>query len=67
MNIDIMYQTLSQEQQQALAKVCLDFVNKHRITCPESIYQVDSIIVDSTTLVEEICNVVGYVTDDDEE
>lgn len=45
----------------ALWKVCKDFVEKYKISCPEGIYQRDSIMVASPELVEDVCDVVGYV------
>lgn len=36
------------------------FVNKHEITCAESIYQDDEVIANSYQLMEELIQVVGY-------
>lgn len=48
------------EQLSDLWKICKKFLNKHKPSCPESIYQVDSISLACEDFVEEICNCVGY-------
>lgn len=50
-----------------LLELCKSFIEKHSITCPECIYQSDRVIVDAYVLIEQICEVIGYVTIDDAE
>lgn len=51
----------------ALWNTCVAFIEKHKIGCAESIYQLDSIIIASSELVENVCNVIGYLPYEDEE
>ena len=52
------------------AKVVVDlvkkYIQKHRISCPESIYQMDKPQVDAIDLVCELCEVVGFIEEDEE-
>jgi len=50
-----------------LLKVCMDFIQKYEITCPEVIYQSDRVITNSQELIEKICNVIGYYELDEED
>jgi hypothetical protein len=43
-----------------LHKICLDFIEKQKITCPETIYQSDRVIENAYEFIQEICEVVGY-------
>lgn len=43
-----------------LLEVVETFIEKHNISCPETIYQMDSVIRDAYEFIEELCNVVGY-------
>ena len=51
----------------ALWKVCMKFIEAQQIGCPETIYQTDRVIEHAYELIEDVCNVVGYVPDEDEE
>jgi len=42
---------------------CKKFIKEHKISCPESIYQVDQVLVDSLGFIERICELVGYYKD----
>lgn len=48
-----------------LYTLCKSFVDEHVITCPESIHQTDRVIVDAYSLIEKICDIVGYVETED--
>lgn len=52
-----------------LRQTLVEFVRKHHITCPETIYQMDSVSLDSLELIEALIEgaAVGYleVNDDD--
>lgn len=41
----------------------VEFIEKHRLTCPESIYQRDSVYEYTPELVEDLADVVGYYDD----
>lgn len=49
-----------------LLDLCRKFINENKISCPESIYQSDSVIENAYTFIEEICNLVGYFEYEDE-
>lgn len=36
------------------------FIAKHKITCAETIYQVDAVILNAPTFIEKLCEVAGY-------
>jgi len=50
-----------------LLQVCMNFIQKYEITCPEVIYQSDRVITNSQELIEKICNVIGYYELDEED
>lgn len=43
------------------------FVKKHGITCPETIYQQDSVIIDAYEFIERLVDFVGYEELEEEE
>ena len=45
----------------------VEFIEKHRLICPESIYQRDSVYEYAPELVEDLADVVGYYDDGDED
>lgn len=49
-----------------LAKVRA-FVDKHEITCAETIHQTDRVIVDATPFIQELVEIAGYCEFEDEE
>ena len=57
----------SAEQMAALWHVCSRFVEAQEISCEETIYQTDWVIENAYELVQQICDVVGYLENDDEE
>lgn len=44
-----------------------NFVEKHNITCAETIYQVDNVIVDAYDFIQELVELVGYKEREDDE
>lgn len=57
---------MTKDQMNELHRICLDFITKQRITCPETIYQSDRVIVNAYEFIEQICDVVGYAEYQDE-
>lgn len=49
-----------------LEKIVKTFIEKHNITCPETIYQTDKVIESAYEFIEELCEEVGYLDEDDE-
>lgn len=43
-----------------LAEHCWAFIEKYKISCPESIYQQDYVIENAYEFIEGICDIVGY-------
>jgi hypothetical protein len=52
--------TPTQEELMTLWKICTEFVDEHKPSCEESIYQVDEISLACLEFVANICNCVGY-------
>lgn len=50
-----------------LTKIVEQFIADQRIYCPETIYQTDRVIINAYEFIEELCNVVGYLKDDEDE
>lgn len=50
-----------------LTKIVEQFIADQRIYCPETIYQSDRVIINAYEFIEELCNVVGYLKDDEDE
>lgn len=50
-----------------LFDICKDFIKDNEITCAESIYQKDSIEANALDLIEQICELIGYYEEEDEE
>jgi hypothetical protein len=57
----------SHAELKALWDVCVKFIETQEIGCAETIYQSDRVIENATQLVEDVCNVVGYLPYEDEE
>jgi hypothetical protein len=49
----------------SVKELCEEFIAKHKVSCPESIMQVDSIQEALPDLLEAICDKVGYHVDDE--
>ena len=48
-----------------LWNLCIKFIEEQEISCPETIYQTDWVIENAYEFIEDICNEVGYVGDDE--
>jgi hypothetical protein len=53
------------EKLSLLWAVCEMWRNRHKPTCPESIQQVDSINLACPDLAEEVCDIIGYTTEEE--
>lgn len=56
-----------QTPEQELFALCQKFIEKHNIWGGEVIYQHDYVIEDAYSLIDDICDIVGYVKLEDEE
>lgn len=54
------------EKQQQLWDLCQKFINDQKISHPECVYQSDRVIENAYELIDNICDIVGYVKDEDE-
>ena len=52
---------------EALYETVTEFIDKHRISCPEAIAQNDAVITDAYDLIESLCEIVGYYEYDKDE
>jgi hypothetical protein len=43
-----------------LHSVCKKFIEENNITCSESVYQNDKVILNAYSFIEQICDIVGY-------
>lgn len=50
-----------------LVAIVREFIDKHDITCAETIYQTDRVMEEATTLIEALCDAVGYKKDPDDD
>ncbi len=50
-----------------LFDLCRDFIKDNEITCSETIYQSDKIEANALDLIEQICELIGYYEEDEEE
>jgi len=57
----------TQSQLMTLWGICESFINTHKPSCEESIFQVDSISLACQEFVAEICNCVGYYNYEEKE
>jgi hypothetical protein len=55
------------KNKEKLYELCQKFIKDHQISCAEAVYDTDKIIEDAYELIEEICNIVGYVEYEDDE
>lgn len=49
-----------------LFELCTKFVKDNHISCEDAIGQCDWIIENANDLIRDICNIVGYDTEDDD-
>ena len=54
--------SLTEKELTELHRICLDFIEKKKITCPETIYQTDRVIEGAYEFIQDICDIVGYTT-----
>lgn len=50
-----------------LWQICAEFIEQQRIYDAEIVYQYDRVIENGYRLIEQICDVVGYVDREDED
>lgn len=53
------------QQAQALVEHCEQFIQDHRISCAETVYQSDRVILNAYEFIEGVCDLVGYYEDPD--
>lgn len=54
------------KQAQALVRHCEQFVADQQISCEETVYQSDRVIVNAYEFIQGVCDLVGYYDDPDE-
>ncbi len=54
-------------KEEELFAMCKKFIEDQHIWCPETIYQSDRVIENAYEFIERVCNIVGYVKDEDDE
>lgn len=52
-------------KEKELFKLCKKFIEEQDIHCAETVYQSDRVIENAYEFIEEICNIVGYVEDEE--
>lgn len=50
-----------------LFDLCEQFIKDNKITCAEVVYQTDHVIQNAYEFIEEVCNIVGYASLEDED
>ena len=50
-----------------LVNLCVKFIKDNGISCPETIYQMDRVIVNAYQFIEDVCNLVGYLPCEDDD
>lgn len=45
---------------------CQKFIKEQKISCAETVYQTDRVIVNAYEFIEGICGIVGYVASEDD-
>lgn len=58
---------LQMSKEENLWALCKKFIEDEKISCAESVYQTDSVIINAYELIEKICNIVGYHKYEDDE
>lgn len=51
----------------ALWNACMKFIEEQGISCEETIHQCDWVIENAYGFIQDVCDIVGYVEDEDEE
>jgi hypothetical protein len=57
----------SVKEMAALWNKCIQFIKEQNINYPETIYQTDWVIENAYGFIEDVCDIVGYIDEDDEE
>lgn len=55
----------SVKELRSLWKACADFIAEHEISCPESIWQLDRVMLAAPELVEAACDHIGYYEEEE--
>lgn len=50
----------TQEKLEKLWQVCKTYIDMQQISCPESVYQSDGVILNAYEFIEKVCDIVGY-------
>lgn len=50
-----------------LYDLCKEFIKENKISCSEDIYQSDRIEANALDLIEQICELIGYDEEDEDE
>ena len=53
-------------KKELLFSLCKRFINNHKITCPETIYQCDQVRETAYEFLVYICDLIGYYEDKNE-
>jgi len=53
-------QPLTEEQLRKLESAVTSFIDSNGITCSETIYQSDEVVLGSYKFIDELCAIVGY-------
>ena len=53
------------DKKEALWELCQKFIEDNGIYCPETVYQTDHVIENAYEFIEDICNIVGYKEEDE--
>jgi len=53
--------------EQKLLEFCRKFIADQNITCSETVYQSDRVILNAYEFIEGICEIVGYAESEDED
>lgn len=56
-----------QERYEALFDLCQKFIRENRISCPETIYQMDHVIEHACEFIHDVCEIVGYAPSEEDE
>lgn len=57
---------INMDKKEQLWRLCQKFIIEQGISCPETISQTDSVIENAYDFIEDICDIVGYLENDDE-
>lgn len=52
-------------RKEKLVEWCEKFIHDHNISCAEVIHQTDKVIEDAYDFIEGICDILGYIDDEE--